>query len=108
MIMYKIIVYVPSESKETVKSALFDAGAGRIGDYACCCWEVLGQEQFLPLPNSQPYLGQEGELERVPEFRLELVCEAALIKTAVLKMIEAHPYEEPAYQVLPFLTLADL
>ncbi len=72
--MYKICVYVPENSVEKVKSALFDAGAGRIGNYDSCCWQTEGIGQFRPLDGSQPAIGSQGEIERVKEVKLELVC----------------------------------
>lgn len=97
--MYKLVVYVPESHLEAVKSALFAAGAGRIGDYDSCAWQVLGQGQFRPLEGSQPYLGQQGQVEHVPEYRVELVCADERIRDALSAMRQAHPYEEPAYDV---------
>jgi hypothetical protein len=62
--MYKLCFFVPESHLETVKEAIFEAGAGRIGDYDRCCWQVLGDGQFRPLPGSQPFSGKQGELER--------------------------------------------
>lgn len=103
--MYKLVVYVPESHLEAVKSALFNAGAGRIGDYDSCAWQVLGQGQFRPLEGSQPYLGQQGRVEQVPEYRLELVCADEYIKDALAALREAHPYEEPAYDVWRLMEL---
>jgi hypothetical protein len=97
--MYKIAVFVPQEALDTVKQALFRAGAGRVGDYDSCCWQTLGQGQFRPLEGSTPYIGQQGQVETVREYRVELVCADALVKDAISAMIAAHPYEEPAYDV---------
>ena len=102
--MYKLCFYVPESHVEEVKSALFAAGAGRIGDYDSCCWQVLGQGQFRPLEGSQPYLGQQGAVEVVDEYRVELVCDDAHIKAAVAALIKAHPYEEPAWDVVQLVT----
>ncbi|MGB1142299.1 MAG: NGG1p interacting factor NIF3 [Halioglobus sp.] len=102
--MYKLCFYVPESHAEAVKSAVFAAGAGRIGDYDSCCWQVLGQGQFRPLDGSQPYLGQQGMVETVPEYRVELVCEPQRIRAAVDAMIAAHPYEEPAWDVVQLVT----
>ena len=98
--MLKLCFYVPESHLETVKQAVFDAGAGKIGDYDHCCWQTLGQGQFRPLAGSQPFLGNEGEEETVKEYKVELVCEDELIKTAIAALIMAHPYEEPAYDVI--------
>ncbi len=97
--MYKLVFYVPVEHCEQVKQAIFASGAGRIGNYDCCCWQVLGQGQFRPLSGSQAFIGEQGRLETVEEFRVELVCEDELIEQAVAKLKQAHPYEEPAYDV---------
>ncbi|HZJ92607.1 MAG TPA: NGG1p interacting factor NIF3 [Thiopseudomonas sp.] len=97
--MYSLIFYVPNTHLETVKEAVFTAGAGTIGDYKHCCWQVLGQGQFQPLPGSQPFIGQHDQLEQVPEWRVELVVAASHIKSVVTALKAAHPYEEPAYAV---------
>lgn len=97
--MYALFFYVPESHLEQVKSALFSAGAGVIGDYQRCCWQVLGQGQFEPMAGSQPFLGQLEQLEQVAEWRVELVVEAAAIKAVVAALKAAHPYEEPAYGV---------
>jgi len=97
--MYKICVYVPENTVEKVKQALFDAGAGRIGNYDCCCWQTTGTGQFRPLENSQPAIGSINEIELLSEIKIELVCAAKYIKPAIEAMKKAHPYEEPAYDV---------
>ncbi len=102
--MYKLSFYVPESHVEEVKAAVFATGAGRIGDYDSCCWQVLGQGQFRPLEGSQPYLGQTGTVETVAEYRVELVCDEAYIAAAVTAMIAAHPYEEPAWDVVKLVT----
>ncbi len=97
--MYKICVYVPEKSVENVKQALFDAGAGRIGNYDSCCWQTQGIGQFRPLQNSNPTIGSINEVEHVREIKIELVCEDALVKQVIQAMKEIHPYEEPAFDV---------
>lgn len=97
--MYKLAFFVPESHLDVVKQATFDAGAGRIGNYEHCAWQVLGQGQFRPIAGSQPYLGQQDQLETVDEYRVEMVCDDNLIHQAVKAMKQAHPYEEPAYDV---------
>ena len=97
--MYKWSFFVPSSHLETVKSALFAVGAGKIGDYDCCCWQVEGLGQFRPLAGSQPFIGQQGMVEQVPEWKVEMVVDDALIAPAVAALKTAHPYETPAYEV---------
>ena len=97
--MYKICVYIPETHLQQVKDALFSAGAGRIGNYDRCCWQVAGEGQFCALQGSNPYLGKQGEVETVKEYKVELVCEDHRIKAAIAAMKQAHPYETPAYDV---------
>lgn len=97
--MYKINFYVPVTHLETVKAALFAAGAGRIGDYDNCCWQTKGVGQFRALAGSAPYIGQQGKVEQVEEYKVELVCGEENLEQAVAALKQAHPYEEPAYEV---------
>lgn len=102
--MYKLCFYVPETHVDAVKQAAFDAGAGHVGDYDSCSWQVLGSGQFRPLAGSAPFLGQQGNVQIVPEYRVEMVCTAACIKAAVSAMLAAHPYEEPAWDVIAMVT----
>lgn len=97
--MYKLAFFVPQENLESVKQALFASGAGRIGDYDSCCWQVKGIGQFRPLAGSNPHIGCQNSLEQLEEWKVELVCEDHLIQAAVSALKEAHPYEEVAYEV---------
>lgn len=98
--LFRIDFYVPASHLEEVKSALFAAGAGRQGDYECCCWQTLGAGQFRPLEGSQPHIGETGELENVAEYKVEMICTAQCLKEAIAALRSAHPYEEPAFSVL--------
>ncbi len=97
--MFKICVYVPENYVEKVKQALFEAGAGRIGNYDSCCWQTTGIGQFRPLENSNPAIGSINQLERVNEIKVEMVCADELVEQAIAAMKQSHPYEEPAYDV---------
>ena len=98
--MYKIAVFVPEAELEEVKRVMFLAGGGRIGNYDCCSWQVCGIGQFRPLKDSNPFVGQQGKVEEVQEYRLEMVCEnKAIAKKVVEAMKKAHPYETPSYDV---------
>ena len=105
IIMYKLCVYVPEKSVDNVKQALFNAGAGRIGNYDSCCWQTEGTGQFRPLENSNPTIGSINEIEHAPEIKIEMVCTDDLIKITIQAMRDSHPYEEPAFDVWK---LADL
>lgn len=95
--MYSLVVYVPDTHVEEVKRAMFGAGAGRIGDYQHCAWQVLGTGQFKPQEGSQPFIGEQDRLERVAEFRVEMVCDDESISEVIRALRQAHPYEEPAF-----------
>ncbi|TWH77409.1 hypothetical protein LX59_00326 [Azomonas agilis] len=104
--MYKLCFYVPETHLEPVKQAVFEAGAGRIGDYDRCCWQVLGQGQFRPLEGSNPFWGQMNCLETLPEWKVELVVMDALIHEVIGALKASHPYETPAFEVWHLSDLA--
>ena len=106
--MYKICFYVPEEALEKVKSAMFEAGAGRIGDYDSCCWQVPGRGQFRPLEGSNPAIGAHNQLETLEEWKVELVCENDLLKDVVAALKSAHPYEEVAFDVMAMVDVDGL
>ena len=98
--MFKLCFYVPDTHLEKVKRALFAAGAGRIGNYDSCCWQVLGMGQFRALVGSAPFLGQQGVVETVAEWRGEMVVADELLQAVVAALRGNHPYEEPAFDVV--------
>ena len=95
----KLVVFVPREALETVRSALFDAGAGRIGGYERCSWYTEGTGTFLGGEGTSPSVGQAGREERVAELRLETVFPADRQDAVVAALHRAHPYEEPAFDI---------
>jgi hypothetical protein len=106
--MYKLCFYVPELQLELVKYALFAEGAGQYKAYDQCCWQVRGEGQFRPLMNSHPYLGEAEKLEKVVEFKVEMICQEKHIKNVLNALISSHPYEEPAYEIYEILTIDDL
>ncbi len=103
--MVKIAFFVPEEHKEAVKAAMFLAGAGGIGNYDQCSWEAEGIGQFRALDGADPFLGSVGEIERVKEFKVEMVCTDSVARSVVQALKQAHPYEEPAYDVISLLDM---
>jgi len=101
--LYKFEAYIPLSHVEAVKIAIFAAGAGRFQGYDACSWEVEGVGQFRPLAGSNPFIGTQGAVERVAEIRLETLVKAEFIDAVIAAYKNAHPYEVPAYQVLPCL-----
>lgn len=103
--MYHLSFYVPQTHAEKVKEKVFAAGAGTIGNYKNCSFEVEGTGQFEPLAGSSPFLGQTGNLEKVKELKVEMVCKKSCLKAVIAALKEAHPYETPAYYVTETLDL---
>ncbi len=101
--MYSLIYYIPPDEHERVKQALFDCGAGKMGQYEECCWEVLGKGQFRPQEGSNPAIGKTGQLEKVDEYKVEMVCDDSVIQKVVKTLLKEHPYEQPAYSVTVML-----
>lgn len=97
---YKFVTFVPPEHLETVKQALFAAGAGAQGAYDSCAWSANGTGQFRPLDGAAPFLGAVGKLEQVCETRLEVLVDASRLGAVLSALHTAHPYEEPAVDVL--------
>ena len=105
--MLKVVFFVPESHKEIVKNAVFEQGAGLYDGYERCSWETLGIGQFQPLSGSNPFLGRQNQLETVEEYRVEVICSEHCIKTVLTALIDAHPYETPAYEVQSIKTLND-
>lgn len=103
--MYHISVYIPADHVEEVKRAMFEAGGGKIGNYDCCAFEYTGMGQFRALPGSNPFIGKQEVIEKVPETKVEMVCEESQIEAVIAAMKGSHPYETPAYYVIKTLNL---
>ena len=100
----KLIVYVPREALDSVRAALFDAGAGRIGDYEHCSWYTEGTGTFLGGVGTSPSVGQAGREGRVAELRLETVFPVERQDEVIAALRDAHPYEEPAFDIYELLS----
>ncbi|MDQ7794474.1 MAG: Nif3-like dinuclear metal center hexameric protein [bacterium] len=99
--LLKLVVFVPRGHEEAIRDAWAAAGAGCIGRYSHCTFQVAGTGTFLPREGAQPYAGRVGELERARELRLETVVPEDLAGRAVSAMLRVHPYEEVAYDLYP-------
>ncbi|WP_222927204.1 Nif3-like dinuclear metal center hexameric protein [Thermosediminibacter litoriperuensis] len=97
----KIVVFVPRGYEDAVRDAMGDAGAGHIGNYSHCTFNVAGIGTFRPLEKARPFIGEAGRLERVEEVRIETIAPESLVKKIVSAMLKAHPYEEVAYDLYP-------
>ena len=99
--LLKLAVYVPSSAADDVRSALFKAGCGNIGNYDSCSYNVEGFGTFKAGEGSNPFCGEIGELHREQEVRVETILPAYLKNSVISALLKAHPYEEPAYDIYP-------
>jgi structural hemagglutinin/hemolysin toxin protein RtxA len=98
--LYKICFYVPATHVDIVKNAMFEKGAGQVGNYRCCAWQVLGEGQYFPMEGSDPFIGQVNQLQKEPEYKVEMICASDFIDDVILAFRQTHPYEEPGYDVI--------
>ncbi|HEX2892531.1 MAG TPA: Nif3-like dinuclear metal center hexameric protein [Marmoricola sp.] len=103
----KLVVFAPTGDAAKVRDAITAAGAGAIGDYDSCTFTTAGEGRFRPLPGANPTIGAVGDLETVEEVRIEAILDRRLRGRVVAAMLDAHPYEEPAYDVVPLASLED-
>lgn len=103
--MLKLIYYVPESHLESTKQAIFFAGAGGIGNYEHCAWQVKGIGQFKPVKGADPYIGELGELEQVDEWRVETIVIEESAKTVAKALKASHPYEEPAFEFIQIIEI---
>ncbi len=97
----KIVTFVPESHRERVRDALADAGAGVIGDYTHCAFNAPGVGNFLPGPAANPYLGEKSGINEESEWRIEMAADKARLTPIIKALYRAHPYEEPAFDVVP-------
>ncbi len=98
---YKFVVFVPTEHCESVRQSICRAGAGAIGDYTDCTFRTSGTGTFTPQAGADPFIGSKEQFEEVAEQRLESIVPAHRLQAVVTAMLDAHPYEEPAYDAYP-------
>lgn len=97
--LYKLSIFVPESHVEALRIALGEAGAGHIGNYSHCTFQSEGTGTFLPLEGTNPYLGEQGKIEYVPEFKVETIVKEKDLNKVIAKANNVHPYEEMAYDV---------
>jgi hypothetical protein len=104
---YKLVVFVPVEAVEKVSRALFETGAGRIGNYSSCSFRSAGTGTFFGEAGSEPTVGQSGRLEKVEEIRLETVVPIGRVDEVIRALRANHPYEEPAFDLNLLAAVSD-
>lgn len=99
--LYKLYTYIPTQDKEHVLSALYEAGAGKIGEYSECSFSSVGKGTFRPSANAHPTIGKQGgQQEIVEEYKVEVVVPFFLKDQVINALLSAHPYEEVAYELI--------
>ena len=97
----KIVTFCPNDAVESIRNGLSAAGAGMIGNYSLCSFEITGTGTFHGGSATNPAVGTSGQLERVEEIRLEMVCDRAGLARAMEHLRRLHPYEEPPIEIYP-------
>ncbi len=100
---YKLVTFVPHDQADALRTALAAAGAGVIGDYTLCSFSLSGEGTFLGGTSTKPAVGRRWRLERVAELRIEMVCPKARLAQIIAALRQAHPYEEPAFDLYPLV-----
>ncbi|MFK5987072.1 MAG: NGG1p interacting factor NIF3 [Pseudomonadota bacterium] len=98
--LYQLNYYVPEKNHEELKQRLFSAGAGKLNNYDQCCWQILGGGQFRPLKNSKPTSGKLNQLQKLKEYKVEMICQEQYLQTVLENLLKYHPYEQPAYHIV--------
>src|SRR5699024_10993094 len=99
--LMKFSVYVPESHAETVRDAMAAEGAGHIGEYSHCTFQTNGKGTFKPLEGTDPFIGEQNQLTRVEEIKMETIAPENILDRLVQAVVEHHPYEEPAYDIYP-------
>ncbi len=97
----KLVTFCPVAQLGEVRSAMFAAGAGHIGNYSSCSFSSPGTGSFKALEGANPFVGEQGKLHEESEIRIETIVPAYRLSRVLKAMIAAHPYEEVAYDVYP-------
>ena len=99
-LLKKLYTYVPADAAETVRTSLFAAGAGNIGNYSECSFSATGLGTYKPMENTNPYIGEKGKRSETSEIKVEVIFEAYLQPQIMAALLQSHPYEEVAYDIL--------
>jgi hypothetical protein len=95
----KLVWFVPEDALDATRDAVFAAGAGRIGEYERCSWYAAGTGTFLAREGASPAIGDLGAEQHVAELRVETVVPAERAPEVVRALVDAHPYEEVAFEL---------
>ena len=99
----KLVTFVPNRHADSVRKAIFEAGAGHIGNYDCCSFNMSGEGTFRALESAHPFVGEKNIPHKEPEIRMETIFPKFLENTIISALLKAHPYEEVAYDIYPLI-----
>lgn len=99
--LYKLVVFVPKDHHQRVLDAILNAGAGAIGNYSHCSFNIEGYGTFVPGEGTDPFIGKQGTMERAEEIRIETIVPQSIRNKVIQAMLKSHPYEEVAYDLYP-------
>ena len=100
-LLKKLVTFCPVDHAEKVREAIFQAGAGQIGEYDCCSFNLEGKGSFRGGDSTNPFVGEKGQIHYEPEVRIETILPDYLENVVLKAMFNAHPYEEVAYDIYP-------
>lgn len=103
----KLVVFCPKNHADKVRSAIFEAGAGFIGNYDCCSFNIEGKGSFRAMENANPFVGEIGKIHLEEEVRIETIYPVFIENQIVSAMLKAHPYEEVAYDIYKLENTSD-
>ena len=103
----EIIVTMPKENVEEIRTAICQAGAGIMGKYTFCTISTNIVGTFIPSEDANPYIGENNKLEFVEETKLEVICDVEIVGKILEIIKEVHPYEEPGIDIIPLLSPED-
>jgi len=101
--LVKLVTYVPKLMVHKVREALFSTGAGTIGNYDSCSYNSEGYGSFRAGEKAHPFVGLKNSIHYEPEVKVEVILPKFRLAAVLNALVEAHPYEEPAYDVIPLL-----
>ncbi|MHC1705483.1 MAG: Nif3-like dinuclear metal center hexameric protein [Tenuifilaceae bacterium] len=101
--LVKLVTFVPIAEAEKVRLSMLNAGAGHIGNYDYCSYNIEGKGTFRAGNNTNPHVGKTGDVHFEPETRIEVIVPKARLSKVIIEMISSHPYEEVAYDIYPLL-----
>lgn len=95
----KLVTFCPVKKADEVRKAIFDAGAGHIGNYSNCSFNAIGTGTFKAEDGSNPHVGKKGIVHEEPEVRIETIFSKHLERSVIKALLQSHPYEEVAYDI---------